>query len=57
MAYSEKSGETMFLPFAMSYQPYALIEIVGAVRSGLYEGAIALTTWGAVTIMRRFIGK
>jgi hypothetical protein len=31
-----------------------LSDVSGAVRSGLYEGAIALTTLGAVSIMNRF---
>jgi hypothetical protein len=29
-------------------------DVAGTVRSGLYEGAIALTTLGAVSIMNRF---
>jgi hypothetical protein len=39
---------------AIGYQPYALIDVVDAARSGLYEGAISLTTSEAVTIMNRF---
>ena len=29
-------------------------DVAGTVRSGLYEGAIALTTLGAVSIINRF---
>ncbi len=52
IAYGEKSEQAAL---ALRYVDETRVsDGTGAVRSGLYEGAIALTTLGAVSIMNRF---
>ena len=51
VAYGQKSGFRQLLS-AISHM--LLSSCVGAMRCGVYEGAIALTTLEATTIMNRF---
>ena len=54
VAYGQNQGKSGFRQLLSAISHMLLSSCVGAMRCGVYEGAIALTTLEATTIMNRF---